>query len=73
LDKRVDTNPAVSYSASTLTNREDTEMQRVTIEYITAAGNCKSATGTLMGYCTDGDVWVMVNGRKRKGMPVEWL
>ena len=46
---------------------------RVTIEYLTAAGNCKSATGVLIGYCSDGDVWIMVNGRKKKGMPVEWL
>jgi hypothetical protein len=47
--------------------------QKVTIEYLTASGNCKSATGVLIGYCYDGDVWVMVNGRKKKGMPVQWF
>ena len=48
-------------------------MTQVTIEYITASGNCKEATGILIGSCNDGDVWVMVNGRKKKGMPVAWL
>jgi len=46
--------------------------QKVTIEYLTNAGNCKSATGILIGYCNDGDVWIMINGRKRKGMPVQF-
>ena len=49
------------------------KMKKVTIEYLTASGNCKSVTGFLIGYCYDGDVWVLVNGRKKKGMPVEWL
>jgi hypothetical protein len=48
-------------------------MQKVTIEYLTASGNCKQATGVLVGYCNDGDVVIMVSGRKKKGMPVEWL
>ncbi len=45
---------------------------KVTIEYLTASGNCKSATGILVRYCNDGDVVVMVNGRRKKGMPVEF-
>ncbi len=49
------------------------ELTKVTIEYLTAAGNCKSVTGILLGYCADGDVLVMVNGRKKKGMPVQWF
>ncbi len=47
-------------------------MTKVTIEYLTASGNCKQATGTLLGYCNDGDVWIAMNGRKKKGMPVQW-
>lgn len=48
-------------------------MERVTIEYLTASGNCKSVTGLLMEYCDDGDVIVSVNGKKKKGMPVQWF
>lgn len=47
-------------------------MKTVTIEYITNSGNCKSATGLIAGYCNDGDVIIIVNGRKKKGMPVQW-
>lgn len=49
------------------------ENQTVTIEYLTAAGNCKSFTGILIGYCTDGEVWVIKNGKKKKAMIVDWL
>jgi hypothetical protein len=52
---------------------KDKKMKKATIEYMTAAGNCKSATGFFMGYSFDGEVYVLVNGRKKKGMLVEWL
>jgi hypothetical protein len=55
-----------------MTLAEFLKQPQVTIEYLTASGNCKSATGVLLSYCYDGDVWVMVNGRKKKGMPVQW-
>lgn len=48
-------------------------MNQVTIEYLTKSGNCKSVTGEFISYHWDGDVIVMVNGRKKKGMLVEWL
>lgn len=48
-------------------------MKKVTIEYLTAAGNCKQMIGTLVKYCYDGDVVILnENGGKKKGMPVEW-
>jgi hypothetical protein len=49
------------------------KMKKVTIEYLTSAGNCKEATGTLLSYCWDGDVIIMVNGHRKKGMPVQWF
>jgi hypothetical protein len=48
------------------------EMQRVTIEYGYGM-ECKSATGQLMCYCTDGDVKIIdEKGKIRKGMPVQF-
>jgi hypothetical protein len=46
---------------------------KVTIEYLTASGNCKQMTGILVSYCNDGDVIILnANGYKKKGMPVEF-
>ncbi len=48
-------------------------MQKVTIEYLNKNDECKSATGTLIAYCNDGDVRIIdEKGVKRKGMPVEF-
>ena len=44
----------------------------VTIEYLTRNDYCKSATGLLVAYCNDGDVIILVNGRRKKGMPVQF-
>jgi|GEM_PF-4252622 hypothetical protein len=48
-------------------------MKKVTIEYLTPAGNCKQMTGTLVKYCWDGDV-IIINdkGARKKGMPVQF-
>lgn len=52
---------------------ENGSIKMAKIEYLTAGGKCKSATGIFQSYCYDGDIIIVVNGKKKKGMPVEWL
>lgn len=49
-------------------------INRVIIEYLDKNDECKEAKGTLMCYCTDGDVKIVdEKGIVRKGMPVQFL